>query len=93
MQRDAGAYPPSADKRWLPGSPLLAAWACSATDRGEPHFLHYNFARVHKSLRVTPAMQAGIASHVWSIEEIVNLVPEPEAKKRGPYKPRQSIGE
>ena len=57
------------------------------------HFLHYNFARVHKSLRVTPAMQAGIAGHVWSIEEIVNLVPEPEAKKRGPYKPRQSIGE
>jgi IS1 family transposase/lambda repressor-like predicted transcriptional regulator len=52
------------------------------------HFMHYNFARVHKSLRVTPAMQAGIAAHVWTIEEIVNLTPEPEAKKRGPYKPR-----
>jgi hypothetical protein len=33
-------------------------------------------------------MQAGIATHVWSIEEIVKLVPEPVAKKRGAYKPR-----
>lgn len=53
------------------------------------HFMHYNFARVHKSLKVTPAMQAGIATHVWSLEEIVRLVAEPEAKKRGPYKARQ----
>ncbi len=37
------------------------------------HFMHYNFARVHKTLRVTPAIAAGIASHVWSIEEIVTL--------------------
>ena len=50
------------------------------------HFMHYNFARIHKSIRVTPAMQAGIAAHVWTIEEIVRLVAEPEAKKRGPYK-------
>lgn len=34
----------------------------------------YNFARVHQKLRVTPAMQAGTASHVWSIEEIVGLL-------------------
>ena len=33
-------------------------------------------------------MQAGIADHLWSIEEIVRLVAEPEAKKRGAYKPR-----
>jgi hypothetical protein len=33
------------------------------------HFLHYNFARVHTILRVTPAMEAGLADHVWSIEE------------------------
>lgn len=38
------------------------------------HFLHYNFARVHKTLRVTPAMEAGLANHVWSIEEIVSLL-------------------
>ena len=52
------------------------------------HFMHYNFARIHKSLRVTPAMEAGIASHVWSIEEIVRLIAEPVAAKRGAYKPR-----
>jgi hypothetical protein len=38
------------------------------------YFLHYNFARIHRSLRVTPAMAAGIAQHVWSIEEIVGLL-------------------
>jgi len=37
------------------------------------HFMHYNFARIHKTLRVTPAMAAGVATHVWSIEEIVAL--------------------
>ena len=37
------------------------------------HFMHYNFGRIHKTLRVTPAMQAGIAGHVWSLEEIAAL--------------------
>ena len=49
--------------------------------------MFYNFVRVHKSLRVTPAMEAGIADHVWSIEEVVSLIPAPVATKRGPYKP------
>jgi hypothetical protein len=35
--------------------------------------MHYNFVRVHQTLRVTPAMEAGISSHVWSIQEIVEL--------------------
>jgi len=35
--------------------------------------LHYNFARTHKTLRVTPAMEAGIADHVWTLEEIAKL--------------------
>lgn len=52
------------------------------------HFMHYNFARIHKTLRVTPAMEAGIADHVWSLEEIAALIPEPVAKKRGAYKAR-----
>lgn len=52
------------------------------------HFMYYNFGRIHKTLRVTPAMQAGIADHVWGLEEIAALVPEPEAKPRGPYKKR-----
>jgi IS1 family transposase len=34
------------------------------------HFMYYNFARIHKTLRVTPAMAAGLADHVWSLEEI-----------------------
>ena len=38
------------------------------------YFLHYNFARIHKTLRVTPAMAAGLADHVWSLEEIVGLL-------------------
>jgi IS1 family transposase len=37
------------------------------------HFMHYNFARVHKTLRVTPAMEAGVTDHVWSLEEIAAL--------------------
>ena len=38
------------------------------------HYMHYNFARIHQSLRVTPAMEAGVTDHVWSLEEIVGLV-------------------
>jgi IS1 family transposase len=38
------------------------------------YFMYYNFGRVHQTLRVTPAMEAGIANHVWSIEEIVSLL-------------------
>jgi hypothetical protein len=36
--------------------------------------MYYNFSRVHQTLRVTPAMEVGIADHVWSIEEIVGLL-------------------
>jgi hypothetical protein len=36
--------------------------------------MYYNFARVQQTLRVTPAMQTGIADHIWSIEEIVGLL-------------------
>jgi len=38
------------------------------------HFMHYNFCRIHKSLRVTPAMEAGIADHVWEISEMVEMI-------------------
>ncbi|HUO81301.1 MAG TPA: IS1 family transposase [Gammaproteobacteria bacterium] len=37
------------------------------------HFMHYNFGRIHQSLRVTPAMEAGVSDHVWSMEEIAKL--------------------
>ena len=38
------------------------------------HYMYYNFARIHQSLRVTPAMEAGVADHVWSLEEIIALL-------------------
>jgi len=38
------------------------------------NFMYYNFGRVHQTLRVTPAMEAGIADHLWSIEEVVGLL-------------------
>lgn len=38
------------------------------------YFMHYNFCRVHKTLRVTPAMEAGLANHVWSIDELIRLL-------------------
>jgi hypothetical protein len=38
------------------------------------HAMYYNFCRVHQTLRVTPAMEAGIADHVWTLEELVGLL-------------------
>ena len=45
------------------------------------HYMHYNFARIHKTLRVTPAMQAGLSDHVWSLGEIVALLDSDEARQ------------
>jgi len=38
------------------------------------HFVHYNFARIHQTLRVTPAMEAGLTDHVWTVAEVVALL-------------------
>lgn len=38
------------------------------------HFMHYNFCRVHQTLRVTPAMESGVSDHVWSIQELISLL-------------------
>jgi len=38
------------------------------------HFMYYNFCRIHKSLRVTPAMEASVTDHVWSLEELIELL-------------------
>ncbi|HEY3350741.1 MAG TPA: IS1 family transposase [Thermoanaerobaculia bacterium] len=38
------------------------------------HFMHYNFCRIHQTLRVTPAMKAGIADHVWETSEVLALL-------------------
>ncbi|MEZ5405113.1 MAG: IS1 family transposase [Verrucomicrobiia bacterium] len=38
------------------------------------HFMYYNFCRIHQTLRVTPAMEAGISDHVWSLDETIELL-------------------
>jgi IS1 transposase len=38
------------------------------------HYMHYNFCRIHQTLRVTPAMEAGVAHHVWSLDEVIRLL-------------------
>ncbi len=52
------------------------------------YFVWYNFVKVHKTLRISPAMAAGITDKLWSIEDIAALVEaaEPKSGKRGPYK-------
>lgn len=54
------------------------------------HLMHYNFARIHKTLRITPAMAAGVTDHVWSLEEIAELSQPVAPAKRGPYKKQQA---
>lgn len=46
------------------------------------HFFHYNFCRVHKTLRVTPAMEAGLTDHVWTLDELCSLLPERKPNAR-----------
>jgi len=43
------------------------------------HFMYYNFVRVHQTLRVTPAMAAGVTDHLWEIADIVRLLEEKES--------------
>ncbi len=52
------------------------------------YFVFYNFVRIHKTLKVTPAMAAGLTDKLWSMEDIAALIDanEAPAKKRGPYK-------
>ena len=43
--------------------------------QGQHHgYMHYNFCRIHQTLRVTPAMEAGITNHVWSLDEVIALL-------------------
>ena len=60
---------------------------CYAKDKNVPeriasvalHFMFYNFVRVHQTLRVTPAMAAGLTDHVWEIKDLIRLLEEREA--------------
>jgi IS1 family transposase len=57
------------------------------------HFFHYNFCRVHKTLGTTPAVAAGVADHVWSLDELVGLLEAAEGVpvKRGSYSKTREI--
>ena len=54
------------------------------------HYMHYNFCRIHKTLRVAPAMAAGVTDRVWDMTDIAALIAAQEAPvaKRGAYKKR-----
>lgn len=56
------------------------------------YFVHYNFCRIHKTLRTSPAMAAGIADTLWSLDDVIAKIDEmaPAPAKRGPYKKRIS---
>lgn len=57
------------------------------------HMMYYNFVRIHSTLRMTPAMAAGVSDRLWEIGDIVKLVEDVEAApgKRGPYKKRSAL--
>jgi IS1 family transposase len=50
------------------------------------YFMHYNFVRIHQSLRVTPAMAAGVTEKLWDLSDMAALLDKPAPAKRGPYK-------
>lgn len=56
------------------------------------YFVFYNFTRIHKTLRMSPAMAAGITDRLWSLDDIVAKIDAmaPAPKKRGPYKKREA---
>jgi len=57
------------------------------------YFMFYNFTRIHKTLRISPAMAAGITDRLWSMEDIITAMDaraEPPSK-RGPYKKQATV--
>ena len=56
------------------------------------YFVFYNFTLIHKTLRVSPAMAAGITDRLWSLDDVIAKVDElaPVPKQRGPYKKREA---
>ena len=45
------------------------------------HFAHYNFCRIHQTLRCTPAMQAGLTDRVWELEDLLPQTEQPPAQQ------------
>jgi IS1 family transposase len=72
---------------------LTNAFSKDAENHGHSiaiHFMFYNFARIHQTLRVTPAMAAGVTGKLWELGDIVAMIDEaaPKPGPRGPYKKR-----
>ena len=59
------------------------------------HIFHYNFCRLHQTLRVTPAMEAKVTDRLWEIADIVRLIDEATLPPgpRGPYRKKKANGE
>ena len=57
------------------------------------YFVHYNFCRIHKTLKMSPAMAAGVSETLHDMEWVIGLIDAraPEPKKRGPYKTKKEI--
>jgi IS1 family transposase len=51
------------------------------------HYVHYNFVRIHQTLRVTPAMEAGVTDHLWTLTDMVTVLEEWEARR-----PHEKVG-
>ena len=68
-------------KKWENHSAAIMLWYC-----------YYNFCRVHKSIRVTTAMEAGITGHVWSIAELLGAANSTLASAREANVPADRVG-
>lgn len=57
------------------------------------YFVFYNFTRIHKTLRMSPAMAAGVTNRLWSLDDVIAKIDElaPQPAKRGPYKKKQAV--
>jgi hypothetical protein len=50
------------------------------------YFMHYNFVRIHQTLRITPAMAAGVTDKLWDLKDMALLLEKQAPARRGPYK-------
>lgn len=59
------------------------------------HYMHYNFCRIHKTLRMSPAMAAGVTDRLWDVRDIAAIVEaaDPAPSKRGSYKKSAEISD
>jgi hypothetical protein len=59
---------------------MLSAKAANHRHSVALHYMFYNFCRVHQTLKITPAMEAGLTDHVWSLAELCALLPKPTVR-------------